>query len=337
MKVLVTGGAGFIGSHVIRLLQKRGDIPVVLDNLSSGSAAHVPSDIPLITMDITDKAVKDVFAAEQFDAIVHLAAQTMVNVSMEQPYMDMEQNISGLVNVLECARAYGVKRVIFSSSAATYGNVGEESLPIAESQSQVPTSFYGLTKMTAEKYLAMYHDAFGLDYVVLRFANVYGERQGDAGEGGVISIFTKRMAEGKGLTVYGDGSQTRDFVYAGDVAAAIYAALHTMQVNTVYNVSTQTEISLSQLVALLADVAGRPVHVAYEPARQGDIYRSVLSNEKAKKYLAWKPEVSFYEGLRRTYQYMSCHAYGTVGEAKRAVPPAAILAIPSAVLGQYPY
>ena len=164
-------------------------------------------------------------------------------------------------------------------------------------------SFYGLSKVTVEQYLELYHRIFGLDYVVLRFANVYGERQGDGGEGGVISIFTKSIAAGNEITIFGDGEQTRDFVYAGDIAAGIWAALHTATPNAAYNLSTQTETSLRELVNILSNIAGRRIEPKYGPERAGDIYKSMLSNARARRGLGWKPAVSLEDGLRRTYEY----------------------------------
>jgi UDP-glucose 4-epimerase len=222
---------------------------------------------------------------------------------MTDPQNDMYQNIAGTVHILECCRKYGVQRVIFSSSAATYGDVDEKALPVQETLPQIPLSFYGLTKMTVEKYLALYHLAFGIHYVVLRFANVYGERQGDGGEGGVISIFAKRLAQGKGITIFGNGKQTRDFVYAGDIARGIRKALTTENADTCYNLSTQEETSLNDLVDILSRITGKEITPDYGPVREGDIYRSALSNEKAVKNLRWTPEVSLEEGLKRTYEY----------------------------------
>lgn len=302
MKILVTGGAGFIGSHLMRKLQEAGHDAVALDNLSTGLKENLLPGMRLVVKDIHDRDVETLFQEEHFDAVVHLAAQTLVSDSMTDPENDMYQNVAGIVRILECCRKYGVKRIIFSSSAATYGDVAETALPISETLPQVPLSFYGLTKKTAENYLELYHLAYGLDYVVLRFANVYGERQGDGGEGGVISIFTKRLAKGKGITIFGDGKQTRDFVYAGDIADGILAALTTDAVNTAYNLSTTEETSLNELVQVLADIAGRPITPAYDKPREGDIYRSSLNNEKAICNLGWKPQVSLKEGLTRTYK-----------------------------------
>lgn len=303
MKILVTGGAGFIGSHLVRQLMEAGDDVISLDNLSTGLRENLPKDARLEVMDTHDERVEDLFREEQFDAVVHLAAQTLVSDSMVDPQNDMYQNIAGTVHILECCRKYGVKRVIFSSSAATYGDVDEKALPLPETLPQEPLSFYGLTKMTVEKYLALYHLAFGIHYVVLRFANVYGERQGDGGEGGVISIFAKRLAKGEGITIFGNGKQTRDFVYAGDIAKGIRLALTTENADTCYNLSTQTETSLNDLVTILSKVTGKQITPSYGPTREGDIYRSSLSNEKAVKNLHWTPEMPLEEGLKRTYEY----------------------------------
>lgn len=304
MKILVTGGAGFIGSHLVRQLMALGHEVTVLDNLSTGAREHLPAEgFTFWQMDDRDEAARGKIAAGHFDAIVHLAGQTMVDASIRDPYFDAAENVMGTVNVLEAARASGVSRVIFASTAAAYGDVTEDLLPLREELRLAPLSFYGLTKVTVEHYLHLYHELYGLDYVVLRFANVYGERQGDKGEGGVISIFAKRVARGEGLTIFGDGGQTRDFVYAGDIARGICKALTTENVNTAYNLSTQTETSLKELVKIFGQVAGQEFTPAYKEAREGDIYRSMLANEKAKAGLGWEPEVSLEEGLRRTVEY----------------------------------
>lgn len=308
MKVLITGGAGFIGSHLAAHLQAAGDEPVALDNLSVGRRENLPPGVHLIIADVLDAAFRDTVTAGRFDAIVHLAGQTMVNASVEDPAFDARQNILGTMQVLEAARQSGVRRVVFASTAAAYGDVPESDLPIREARPLLPLSFYGLSKVTAEGYMALYHRFFGLDYVVLRFANVYGERQGDGGEGGVISIFARAAARGETLTIFGDGTQTRDFVYAGDIAAGIRSALVTDAPNAAYNLSTASETSLTTLVALLSKVAGRQILPQYGPLRPGDIYRSALDNGQAKRQLGWQPEVSLEEGLRRTYGYFKGEA-----------------------------
>lgn len=303
MKVLVTGGAGFIGSHLMRRLTEHGIEAVALDNFSFGRRENLPAEAEVIEADVLSDDLGQLVAAGQFDAIVHLAGQTMVNSSIDDPAFDAQQNVLGTVNVLEAARRNGVKRVIFASTAAAYGNVTEADLPLKESMELCPMSFYGLSKVTVERYLELYHDVYALDYVVLRFANVYGERQGDSGEGGVISIFARRIAEGKDITIFGDGEQTRDFIYAGDIAAGIEAALVTEETNAAYNLSTQTETSLRELINILSNVAGEKIIPRYAAERSGDIYKSMLSNARARRGLGWKPEISLEEGLRRTYNY----------------------------------
>ncbi len=303
MNILVTGGAGFIGSHLVRHLLAKGEQVTALDNLSTGLAENLPPEAKLVEMDILDEDLPKVVAAGAFDAIVHLAAQTMVDTSIKNPLLDTRENLLGTVQVLEAARAANVKRVIFASTAAAYGDVKEDDLPVREAQPTEPMSFYGLSKLSVEKYLEMYRKIYGMEYVVLRFANVYGERQGDGGEGGVISIFAKAVAEGRDITIYGDGEQTRDFVYAGDIAEGIWAALRTEEVNAAYNLSTQTETSLRELVSLLAEIRGREIVPKYGAEREGDIYKSMLSNSRARRGLDWQPATTLADGLRRTYEY----------------------------------
>ncbi len=305
MKVLLTGGAGFIGSHVQTHLLARGDEVVVVDDLSGGLKRNLAADAVFYKLDVCDKALADVFRQHNFDAVVHLAGQTMVNVSVEQPFFDMSINIGGTLHVLELCRENNVGRFVFASTAAVYGDT--ESLPLKESDAPRPLSFYGLSKWTVESYLALYHRYFGLHYAALRFANVYGERQGDGGEGGVVSIFAKRAAQGKGVTVFGDGGQSRDFIYAGDVARAIGAALTANgdAACGIFNVSTNTQTSLNEMLRLLGEVAGRRIAAEYSAPRAGDIYRSCLGNEKIKATLGWEPAMDFREGLKRTYAYFA--------------------------------
>jgi len=306
MNVLVTGGAGFIGSHLVRQLLDAKHNVTVLDNVSTGTWQHLPQGKDTCTcweMDIRDKAAREKIEQAKFDVIVHLAAQTMVDVSIKDPEFDASENVMGTVNILEAARHSGVKRIIFASTAAAYGDVTEDRLPIREEENLAPMSFYGLTKVTVEKYLKLYHDLYGLDYVALRFANVYGERQGDTGEGGVISIFAKRIAKDQGITVFGDGKQTRDFIYAGDIAAGIIAAMTTDKANAVYNLSNQTETSLLELIELMAKASGKTVEPAFAAPREGDINRSMLCHEFAVQNLNWQPKMDLGEGLARTINY----------------------------------
>lgn len=298
---MVTGGAGFIGSHLVEILLRENCDVQILDNLHTGIKENVPDGVELIEMDIRDAAVLPLFERENFDAVVHLAGQTMVNVSVADPFFDESVNIHGTVNILEACRRTKVKRIIFASTAAVYGDI--EALPICEAMRTEPASFYGLSKLTVEKYLKLYHELYGLTYAVLRFANVYGERQGDGGEGGVISIFTKRVAKGEGIKIFGDGEQTRDFIYVGDVVSGIYQALKAAQVNDVYNLSTNMEASVNEMVGLLQEIAGAEIQIERKPPRAGDIYRSVLSNRKAVDGLTWRPETSLKEGLSKTFRY----------------------------------
>ena len=306
MNVLVTGGAGFIGSHLVRQLLDAEHQVTVLDNVSTGTWQHLPQGKETCTcweMDIRDKAAREKIEQAKFDVIVQLAGQTMVDVSIKDPEFDASENIMGTINVLEAARNSGVKRIIFASTAAAYGDVTEDKLPIREEETLAPMSFYGLTKVAVEKYLKLYHDLYGLDYVALRFANVYGERQGDTGEGGVISIFAKRIAKDQGITVFGDGKQTRDFIYAGDIAAGIIAAMTTDKANAVYNLSNQTETSLLELIELMAKASGKTVEPAFAAPREGDINRSMLCHEAAVQNLDWQPQMDLAEGLARTIAY----------------------------------
>ena len=300
MKILVTGGAGFIGSHLLQLLQGQQGVEVVVyDNLSSGRRKHVPKAIRLVEGDVRDaEGLAHLFASEGFDSVVHLAAQTMVPYSLSHPEEDCQINLLGLINILECCRKYAVKHIVFSSSAAVYGD--NLNIPLHEEEKPMPTSAYGITKMASEHYLRMYHDLYGLNTTVLRFANVYGERQGAGGEGGVVSIFCKLLAAGQGVTVFGNGEQTRDFVYAGDIAEALWRGSQ-LEGHHVINISTQKETSVNQLLAAFKQAVGREFPVQYAPIREGDIFRSVLANGRCVELLGFCPAMNLQEGVARTY------------------------------------
>ena len=302
MEILITGGAGFIGSHILAQLQGRRDMDVVVfDNLSSGSKEHVPAGMELVEGDVCDEAAVDaLFADHHFDAVIHLAAQTMVPTSVEQPVLDCRINLEGVLHVLEACRIHGTSHILFSSSAAVYGD--NLHIPLKETERLVPTSPYGITKMTTEHYLRVYHELYGMDATVFRFANVYGERQGEKGEGGVVSIFCKLLSQRQGITVFGDGNQTRDFVYAGDIAQAIIRALPLKGYHTM-NVSTGQETSINDLIRSFEKAVGYTVPVQYTAPRTGDILRSVLSNEALKRDLGFVPEMDLEEGIRRTYDW----------------------------------
>lgn len=302
MEILITGGAGFIGSHILAQLQGRRDMDVVVfDNLSSGSKEHVPAGMELVEGDVCDEAAVDaLFADHHFDAVIHLAAQTMVPTSVEQPVLDCRINLEGVLHVLEACRIHGTGHILFSSSAAVYGD--NLHIPLKETERLVPTSPYGITKMATEHYLRVYHELYGMDATVFRFANVYGERQGEKGEGGVVSIFCKLLSQRQGITVFGDGNQTRDFVYAGDIAQAIIRALPLKGYHTM-NVSTGQETSINDLIRSFEKAVGYTVPVQYTAPRTGDILRSVLSNETLKRDLGFVPAMDLEEGIRRTYDW----------------------------------
>jgi UDP-glucose 4-epimerase len=225
----------------------------------------------------------------------------MVPSSIAQPDADCEINILGTVKILNACRLHGVKRVVFASSAATYGDL--DAIPLKEDAVIIPTSFYGLSKLAAEKYLRTFHQLFGQNYAVLRFANVYGEKQCDNGEGGVVSIFVRKIKNGQTMEIFGDGGQTRDFIYAGDVAEANCLALTAPleNINRIYNVSAMKQTSVNDLTRILAEAAGKEANVVHIAPRKGDIYHSMLDNTSTVAGLDWYPKVGLAEGLKRTY------------------------------------
>ena len=302
MNILVTGGAGFIGSHLVDGLIEEGHHVVIIDNLSTGSRKNLNPKAVFYEEDIRHaEALDRIFADEQVQIVFHEAAQTLVPYSMEHPKEDAELNIMGLINVLDMCRKYHVEKIIFSSSAAVYGD--NLNVPLKEEQPLMPTSFYGLTKVTAEKYIQLYHDVFGLSYAILRYSNVYGERQGSHGEGGVVYVFSKALAQGKDLTIFGDGEQSRDFIYVKDVARANIKAMDAAVPSGIYNVSTAIETTINALKEILLYFSRVPVQVSYADARGGDIYRSALDNTAAKQVLQWKPATKLLQGLQATYSY----------------------------------
>ena len=301
MRVCVTGGAGFIGSHLVDRLIALGHTVLVIDNLTTGVREFVNPKAVFIEMDVRDANIESIFADFKHQVVFHEAAQTMVPASMENPKMDCDVNLLGLVNILEASRKHKVEHFLMPSSAAVYGDL--DTLPLTEDMIGKPTSFYGLTKLTGEGYLRIYEQAFGLKTVCFRYSNVYGPRQGDGGEGGVISIFTRLINEGQGLTIFGDGEQTRDFIYVDDVVEANIKAMNHPELTGVYNISTNTSTSVNKLVSYFKSISNKDLLVYYEAERTGDIRHSRLCNQKAKVDFDFLATVDLERGLRDTISY----------------------------------
>lgn len=317
-RVLVTGGAGFIGSHVAELFLGRGYAVEIIDDLSSGKRENVPAGAALHVADIGAPESARIVREGGFDVICHLAAQIDVRKSVTDPRFDATVNILGTLNLLEAVRASGAKsRFIFSSTGgAIYGDF--VSVPTVESMPKDPESPYGIAKLSVELYMGYYARVHGLDTVALRYANVYGPRQDPHGEAGVVAIFCNRILKGESLTVFGEGLQTRDYVYAGDVARANLAAAETSLPKAAqldvraYNVGTGVQTSVLELAAALQQAAGSTVPVHHAAARPGEQQRSVVNIGKAQRELGWAPEMSLDEGLRRTFRYFSTKLSGAV-------------------------
>lgn len=298
MKILVTGGAGFIGSHVVDALLGLGHDVHILDDLSGGVRANVPAEAVLHELDIRSEAARDLFAAHQYEVMYHLAAQMDVRRSVADPMYDADVNVRGFLNLLEGGRANGLKKVVFSSTGgAIYGE--PDFVPQTESHPLQPISPYGITKLVSEKYLHYYFVQYGLSYVALRYGNVYGPRQNPHGEAGVVAIFCERLINGDACTIYGDGTQTRDYVFVGDVVKANVSALSVHE-NGIFNVGTGVETDVNTLFEHLRDRLSPTSSASHAPGRPGEQRRSVLSFEKSAQALGWRPSVSVKDGLYET-------------------------------------
>jgi UDP-glucose 4-epimerase len=293
VRVAVTGGAGFIGSHVADALVARGDDVTVVDSLASGRRENVPAGARFEQLDIRDDAIAD--ALEGVELVFHLAAQADVVTSVARPDYDADVNVRGTVRVLQAAPG---AQVIFSSTGGAM--YGECSRPAREDDPRQPISPYGAAKLAAEEYLSMWNRLHGTRHVSLRFANVYGPRQAAGLEGGVVAIFLDRMAAGEETFVYGDGLQTRDFVYVGDVVASMLAAAG--GAGGVYNVGTGVAVSVADLHAACSDVSGYDRPPTLAEARRGDLRHSVLDPSKAERELGWRAERTLEDGLRLTWE-----------------------------------
>lgn len=300
--VVVTGGAGFIGSHLVRKLIGLGHKVHVIDNLSTGKAERVPSGAVLHIHDIRSPGAHDLIGLLSPSAVIHLAAQADVQQSIREPFNDMDVNIGGTLNMLNACRKGSVEKVIFASTSGVYGNLQKDIL--TEDDPVMPISFYGLSKLTAEMYIRLYSQLFGLPYGILRFANVYGPGQTAKGEGGVVAIFMDRLFTGRPLGINGDGNQTRDFIYVLDVADAIIAAMNSNE-NGTYHVSTGTASTVNQLAGHLRTLHPNEITIEYRPEKAGDIRHSCLSNKKISHAMGWAPVFSFEQGLQETYRSFS--------------------------------
>jgi UDP-glucose 4-epimerase len=294
VRAVVTGGAGFIGSHVADALVARGDEVVVVDNLSTGRRENVPTGADLVERDIRD-GLGDVFGDVRPDACFHLAAQIDVRVSVAQPDYDAEVNVLGTIRLAEAARAHGTPIVFSSTGGAIYGDVTR---PAVESDPRRPEAPYGASKLAGEEYLFMYNRLHGAAHCALRYANVYGPRQSPHGEAGVVAIFLGRLAEGKTARIYGDGTQTRDYVYVEDVVAATLAGAGRAGV---FNVGTGIETSVVDLYELCRDVAGSSAEVDFVPPRLGELQRSAIDPGLARRELGWEPQTALDRGVRATW------------------------------------
>jgi len=302
MRVLVTGGAGFIGSHVVDAFVAAGHSVAIVDNLSTGSAAYLNPKARLHVTDLRSSRLSEVFEAERPEVVAHLAAQAAVSRSVLDPAFDASVNVLGGLNLLECCRRAGVRRIIYSSSGgAGYGDT--DVTPTPEEHASVPASPYGITKVAVELYVAAWQAIHGIQSVSLRYANIYGPRQNPQGEAGVIAIFCHRILTGQVPIINGDGGQTRDYTYVEDVAAANVRALECPNATGPINVGTGVETSVNDLYRRLRAVSGTALDAQHAPARPGEQRRSCLAPDRAKRLLDWAPSVSLDEGLSRTFEF----------------------------------
>jgi UDP-glucose 4-epimerase len=296
VRTIVTGGAGFIGSHLAEALLERGSEVLVVDDLSRGKREQVPEGAELAERDIRESLL-DVFTGFRPDVCFHLAAQADVRVSVANPVVDAAVNVLGSVQVLHAAQKHGAKVVFSSTGGAIYG---ECERPAREDDPLEPLSPYGAAKLAAETYLETWRRLHGGGHAVLRYANVYGPRQEAGLEGGVVAIFFERMSRGEPATIYGDGRQTRDFVHVADIVAATIAAA---EADGVFNVASGIETSVVELHDLCRRIAGSEGEPRFEPERLGEIHRSVLDPSRARSQLGWAPRLSLEDGLRATWEW----------------------------------
>ena len=301
MKILITGGAGFIGSQVADALVVGGHNVYILDNLSTGYEKNINPKMQFLKYDIGDSKIMNIFEKEKFEIVNHHAAQIDVRKSVNDPIFDANINILGTINLLQCCIKTGVKKFMFASSGgAVYGE--QEYFPADENHPTNPVSPYGITKLTIEKYLFYYKNEYGLNYTILRYANVYGPRQNPSGEAGVVAIFTNKLLKNENPIINGDGKQTRDYVFVEDVVNANVLALG-KTTPTIYNVGTTKETDVNYIFQRINKFAGTTFEEKHGPAKKGEQKRSVLSYEKLSSELGWKPKTDIETGLKVTTEY----------------------------------
>jgi UDP-glucose 4-epimerase len=301
MRILLTGGAGFIGSHVADHLLERGHEVAVVDNLSTGKRGNVPDGAKFYETDVRNGCTR-VFEEFAPEALCHEAAQMDVRRSVREPDFDAEVNVLGTVRLLENCTRHGVGKVVFASTGgAVYGE--QEAFPATEDHPQYPVSPYGVSKLAGERYLHFYHVQYGLPYAALRYANVYGPRQDPHGEAGVVAIFCGKMAAGKPSTINGTGEQTRDYVYVDDVARANVLALEEDPPPGAYNIGTGIETSVNRLYELLQHIFGKDLPPRNGLGKPGEQLRSCVDPSRAGRVFGWRPEVSLADGLRETLRF----------------------------------
>ncbi|MDT8324672.1 MAG: NAD-dependent epimerase/dehydratase family protein [Bacteroidota bacterium] len=298
MNVLITGGAGFIGSSIADAYRDLGHDLVIVDNLSTGVLENVPKGATFYQMDIRDEGLADIVAEHKIDVINHHAAQIDVRRSVEDPRYDLSVNVLGSLNVIEAGQRHDVRRIIFASSGgAGYGE--QEYYPADEKHPIAPCSPYGITKVTVERYLHYFHLVRGLTYTVFRYTNVYGPRQNPHGEAGVVAIFCDKLLDGDNPVINGDGLQTRDYVYVDDVVRANVLALG-MEGSDTFNVSTNVETTVNTIFRVLNEELGSPAGEKHGPGKSGEQQRSVCAYDKLHAAFGWQPAVAIDDGLRRT-------------------------------------
>lgn len=328
-KILVTGGAGFIGSHVVDLFISQGYEVVVLDNITTGQTSNLNPAAKFYEMDIRSPQIRELFAVEKPDYVSHHAAQMDVRRSVAQPLYDTDINILGSINLLESAKEFNVKRFLYvSSGGAVYGE--PERLPCDETHPVNPICPYGASKHTVEHYLYMYYVNYGLKYTVLRYPNVFGPRQDPQGEAGVVAIFIGRMLKGRPVTIYGDGEQTRDFVYVSDCARANDLALTVDHQPGIYNLGWGHPTSINKIASVLSNIMGCTIPVQYGPAKIGETRHIYLDASKAKKDLGWSPTITLEEGLKKTVDYfrLSESVNSSINVPRSTIPAIARSVVP---------